>query len=51
MFVLSLQAMSGTDLSPHVRQRATRALLILNGFTVGPIKPIEFDPTLEELGD
>jgi len=46
-----LQAMSGADLSPHVRQRATRALLILHGLTPGPDKLMGFDPTLEELGE
>lgn len=45
-----LQAMSGADPSPQVRQRATRALLILKGFSVGPIQPITFVPTQEELG-
>lgn len=43
--------MSGADRSPNVRQYATRALLIHHGFAVGPIKPIIFDLTQEELGE
>lgn len=47
----TLQTMSGMDPSAHVRQRATWALLILKGFPLGPLRPIVFDPTLEELGE
>lgn len=46
-----LQAMSGADSSPHVRQRATRTLLMLHGLTPGPLRPITIDLTLEELGE
>ena len=32
-----LQEMSGSDVSAHVRQRATRTLLMLHGVQVAPL--------------
>ena len=46
-----LQEMSGSDISPHVRQRATRTLLLLHGMTSAPLKPLTIDLMLEELED
>lgn len=46
-----LQAMSGADSSPHVRQRATRTLLMLHGLTPVPLRLPTIDFTLEELGE
>lgn len=46
-----LQEMSGSDPSPHVRQRATRTLLLLHGMTPGPLRLPTIDLTLEELGE
>jgi len=46
-----LQEMSGSDVSPHVRQRATRALLQLHGLTPAPLRLPTIDLTLEELGE
>lgn len=46
-----LQAMSGADPSPQVRQRSSRALLALKGFPVSLLPPITFEPTHDELGE
>jgi HEAT repeat protein len=47
----TLREMSGSDDSAHVRQRATRTLLLLHGLTPGPLTLPTFDLTLEELGE
>ncbi len=44
-----LQQMSGTDESAHVRQRATRSLLLLSGMNPSELRFPSFDPTLEEV--
>src|SRR5262249_27626643 len=44
-----LRQMSGADESAHVRQRATRSLLLLSGMKPPPLRLPSFDPTLEEL--
>ena len=44
-----LQEMSGSDTSAHVRQRATRTLLLLHGMQPAPLRFLTFDPTLEDL--
>jgi len=45
-----LQKMSGSDDSAHVRQRATRTLLLLDGLTPAPLTLPIIDLTLVELG-
>jgi len=47
----SLQELSGSDPSPQVRLRATRALLMLHGIPPGPLRMPIIDFTLEELGE
>ncbi|TMC15905.1 MAG: HEAT repeat domain-containing protein [Chloroflexi bacterium] len=45
-----LQEMAGTDTSAHVRQRATRTLLVLHGIDVAPLRlPVIEITTLEDL--
>lgn len=44
-----LQGLSGTDDSPHVRQRATRALLLLHGMTLPPLSLPVIEITGENL--
>lgn len=44
-----LQKMAGFDDSAHVRQRATRTLLLLHGMTPAPLTLLIIDITLEEL--
>lgn len=46
-----LQEMSGSDPSPQVRLRATRALLMLHGMRPAPLRMPIIDLTLEELGE
>jgi HEAT repeat protein len=46
-----LQEMSGSDPSPQVRLRATRALLMLRGMRPAPLRMPIIDLTLEELGE
>ena len=46
-----LQEMSGSDPAPQVRQRATRALLLLHGMEPSPLKLPVIDFTLEEMGE
>jgi HEAT repeat protein len=46
-----LQQMSGSDDSAHVRQRATRTLLLLHGITPAPLRLLAIDLTREELGE
>ncbi len=47
-----LQEMSGSDVSAHVRQRATRTLLLLHGMTPEPLRlPVIDIVTLEDLGE
>lgn len=43
-----LQQMSGADESAHVRQRATRSLLLLSGMDAPPLRLPTFDLALEE---
>ncbi len=45
----SLQELSGSDPSPQVRLRATRALLLLHGMTPGPLRLPIIDFTSEDL--
>ena len=46
-----LQEMSGSDVSAHVRQRATRSLLLLHGMRPAPLRLPTIDLTLKELGE
>src|SRR5690348_2682593 len=46
-----LQEMSGSDPSPQVRLRATRALLLLHGMQPAPLRIPIIDLTLEKLGE
>jgi len=47
----TLREMSGSDDSAHVRQRATRTLLLLRGLISAPLTLPIIDFTLEELGE
>jgi len=47
----TLREMSGSDDSAHVRQRATRTLLLLHGLTPAPLTLTIIDSTLEDLGE
>jgi HEAT repeat protein len=44
-----LRQISGADESAHVRQRATRSLLLLAGMNPPPLRLPSLDPTLEEM--